>query len=125
MTAFPDVGMSFLPVSPAVYRRKWATTVFDSLAGGPDCSNGWEKVDALLRPLPAAAGGVVRRGPRNARGPMTGADVIGPTSRFTPLRTSNFWKFVYFAEMIIGGTALVESYFANHAGHKGIKAVRS
>jgi mRNA interferase HigB len=27
--------------------------------------------------------------------------------------------------MIIVGTALVESYFANHAGHKGIKAARS
>jgi mRNA interferase HigB len=27
--------------------------------------------------------------------------------------------------MIIVGTGLVESYFANHAGHKGIKAARS
>jgi len=27
--------------------------------------------------------------------------------------------------MIVIGTGLVESYFANHAGHKGIKAARS
>jgi mRNA interferase HigB len=27
--------------------------------------------------------------------------------------------------MIIVGTGLVESYFANHAGHKGIKVARS
>jgi mRNA interferase HigB len=27
--------------------------------------------------------------------------------------------------MIVIGTDLVESYFANHAGHRGIKAVRS
>jgi mRNA interferase HigB len=36
-----------------------------------------------------------------------------------------FGTLCHFGEMIVIGTGLVESYFANHAGHKGIKAARS
>ena len=39
--------------------------------------------------------------------------------------TSNFWKFVPQMMMIVVGTGLVESYLADHAGHRGIKAARS
>lgn len=56
---------------------------------------------------------------------MTGPGVIRPTSCLTPPRTSNFWNSVLFADMIIVGTGLVESYFVTHAGHRGLKAARS
>jgi mRNA interferase HigB len=41
--------------------------------------------------------------------------------------SSNFWNFVrcWMMMMIIIGADVVESYFANHAGHRGIKAARS
>jgi mRNA interferase HigB len=42
-----------------------------------------------------------------------------------PSRLPIFGILCYFREMIVIGTALVESYFARHAGHKGIKAARS
>jgi hypothetical protein len=33
-----------------------------------------------------------------------------------------FGTWCHLSEMIVIGAGLVESYFANHAGHKGIKA---
>jgi hypothetical protein len=61
MTAFGFVGIGFLPFSPVLYRQKCATTIFQSLAGAPDCSNGCETVDDLLTLLPTALGSVRRR----------------------------------------------------------------
>jgi mRNA interferase HigB len=41
------------------------------------------------------------------------------------IRSSNFWKLVLCSVMIVIGTDVVESYLADHAGHKGITAARS
>src|SRR5450631_771885 len=48
-----------------------------------------------------------------------------PPGRVTYGTLPIFGTLCHCGEMIVIGTGLVESYFANHAGHKGIKAARS
>jgi mRNA interferase HigB len=48
-----------------------------------------------------------------------------PVRMVTYITLPIFGTLCHFGEMIVIGTGLVESYFANHAGHKGIKAARS
>jgi mRNA interferase HigB len=48
-----------------------------------------------------------------------------PARMVTYITLPIFGTLCHFGEMIVIGTGLVESYFANHAGHKGIKAARS
>jgi mRNA interferase HigB len=52
--------------------------------------------------------------------------IIGTiTNERIPFRLPIIGNLCYVREMIVIGTGLVERYFANHAGHKGIKAARS
>ena len=48
-----------------------------------------------------------------------------PVRMVTYITLPIFGTLCHFGEMIVIGTGLAESFFANHAGHKGIKAARS